>query len=129
MIDDNLKALAQGKNFAAFTTLLPGGQPMTHVMWVDADGEHVYINTEIGRQKFRNVEKDPRVTVTVIDAQNPYHYAEMRGRVVETIRGDQARRHIDALSEKYTGGPYNPDAIGTERVLLKIAPERQRSQG
>ncbi|HET9060113.1 MAG TPA: PPOX class F420-dependent oxidoreductase [Acidimicrobiales bacterium] len=129
MLDDNLRTLAQGKNFAAFTTLLPSGQPMTHVMWVDADDEHIYINTEIGRQKFRNVQKDPRVTVTVIDAQNPYRYAELRGTVVSTVRGEEARQHIDVLSEKYTGGPYNPDAIGTERVILKIAPERQRSQG
>jgi PPOX class probable F420-dependent enzyme len=129
MLDDNLKSLAQGKNFAAFTTLLPSGQPMTHVMWVDADEEHVYINTETGRQKFRNVENDPRVTVTVIDVQNPYRYAEMRGKVVETIRGDEARRHIDTLSQKYTGGPYDEAAIKTERVILKIAPERQRSQG
>lgn len=129
MLDDNLRTLAQGKNFAAFTTLLPSGHPMTHVMWVDADDDHVYINTETGRQKFRNVERDPRVTVTVIDTQNPYRYAEVRGRVIETIRGDKARQHIDTLSEKYTGGPYNPDAIGTERVILKIAPQRQRSQG
>ena len=79
MLDENIKSLAQAKNFAAFTTLLPGGQPMTHVMWVDADDEHILINTEVGRQKFLNVKRDPRVTVTVIDADNPYHYGEVRG--------------------------------------------------
>jgi len=51
MIDEKIKVLAQDKNFAAFTTLLPGGQPMTHMMWVDADDEYLLINTEIGRQK------------------------------------------------------------------------------
>ena len=51
MLDENIKSLAQAKNFAAFTTLLPSGQPMTHVMWVDADDEHILINTEVGRQK------------------------------------------------------------------------------
>ncbi len=55
MLDETAKQLAQGKNFAAFTTLLPSGQPMTHVMWVDADDEHVWINTEIDRQKYKNV--------------------------------------------------------------------------
>lgn len=129
MLNDLVKSLAQGKNFAAFTTLLPGGQPMTHVMWVDADDEHVLINTEIDRRKFRNVQNDPRVTVTVIDGGNPYRYGEVRGKVVATVRGDEARRHIDKLSNKYTGRPYDPDAIGSERVILKIAPERQRSQG
>ncbi|HVC26206.1 MAG TPA: PPOX class F420-dependent oxidoreductase [Acidimicrobiales bacterium] len=127
MIDPSVKDLARGKNFAALTTLFGDGQPQTQIMWVDADDEHVLINTEVHRQKFRNVERDPRATVTIFDATNPYHYAEVRGRVVETVRGDAARAHIDALSAKYTGAPYaNP--IQSERVILKIAPDRQRTQ-
>lgn len=58
-IDADLKALAQGKNLAALTTILPSGHPQTQIMWVGADDEHVLINTEAGRQKFRNVEADP----------------------------------------------------------------------
>jgi PPOX class probable F420-dependent enzyme len=129
MLDENIKSLAQAKNFAAFTTLLPGGQPMTHVMWVDADDEHILINTEVGRQKALNVKRDPRVTVTVIDAENPYHYGEVRGTVVEEVTGPEALASIDKLSMKYTGKLYDPNAIKTERVLLRIAPERQRSNG
>jgi PPOX class probable F420-dependent enzyme len=129
MLEENVKSLARGKNFAAFSTLLPDGQPMTHVMWVDADDEHVLINTEVGRQKLKNVDRDPRVTVTLIDAANPYHYAEVRGRVVEVVKGQVARQHIDELSQKYTGQPYDPSAIKTERVMLRIAPDRQRAQG
>ena len=110
-----------------FTTLLPGGQPMTHVMWVDADDDYVLINTEVHRQKYKNMHRDPRVTVTVFDATNPYHYAEVRGRVVEEVRGEPARAHIDKLSQKYMGGPYGAP-IGSERVMLKIAPESQRAQ-
>ena len=127
MIDDAVRTLARGPNFAAFTTLLPDGMPMTHVMWVDCDDEHVLINTEVHRTKYRNVERDPRVTVTVVDKDNPYHYAEVRGRVVDTVRGDEARKHIDALCEKYLGSSYDPDSITTERVILRIAPERQRA--
>lgn len=127
MIEPAVKELAQGKNFAALTTLLPDGQPQTQIMWVDADDDHVLINTEVHRQKFKNVERDGRVTVTIFDAANPYHYAEVRGKVDQVVKGDEARRHIDALSEKYVGGPYaNP--IQSERVLLKIAPVRQRVQ-
>lgn len=129
MIYPDVKALAKGKNFAAFTTMLPSGQPMTHVMWVDADDAHMLINTEMGRQKVVNVTEDPRVTVTVIDAANPYHYAEVRGTVVEQVRGPRARAHIDELSEKYTGHPYDSSAIKTERVLLVIDPVRQRVNG
>ena len=124
MLDAKVKALAQGKNFAAVTTMLPSGWPMTHVMWVDADDDYVLVNTEVHRTKFRNVESNPIVTVTVIDASNPYHYVEIRGRVVEHVLGSEARAHIDRLAEKYTGKPY-ANEIESERVILKIAPVRQ----
>ncbi len=129
MIYPDVKALAQAKNFAAFTTLLPGGQPMTHVMWVDADDEHILINSELGRQKVTNVTKDPRVTVTVIDSANPYRYAEVRGVVVEQVTGPKAWAHIDELSQKYHAKPYDPNAIKTERVILVIDPRRQLVRG
>lgn len=124
MIDDAFKQLATGANFAALTTLMPDGQPQTQVMWVDATDDHALVNTEVGRQKWKNVERDPRVTITVIDRDNPYHYAELRGRVAEVVRGDEARAHIDALAQKYTGKDYDPSMIKTERVILKIKPER-----
>ena len=128
-IDADLKALAQGKNFAALTTILPSGHPQTQIMWVGADDEHVLINTEAGRQKFRNVEAAPRVTVTVFNNDNPYQYVEARGKVVGTVGGDEARAHIDELSQKYMGAPYgNP--IGPEgRVILKIEVERIHKNG
>ncbi len=128
-LDPKVAALANGANFATFTTLLPSGYPMTHVMWVDADDDHVLINTEVHRQKYRNVQRDPRVTVTVIDRENPYRFAEVRGDVVEVVTGDVARRHIDELSQKYRGRPYDPNAITSERVVLKIRPVRQASRG
>lgn len=124
-IDDGVRALAKGPNFAVVTTLMPDGLPQSQVMWVDCDDEHVLINTEMGRQKQRNAERDPRATVTIIDRENPYSYAEVRGEVVEALRGQEARDHIDALSVKYTGEPYSPEAIQTERVILKIKPRRQ----
>ncbi len=127
MIDEKVKKLAQQDNFGTITTLLRDGTPSTHVMWVDADDEHMLINTEIGRAKFRNVQRDPRVSVVVFNNDNLYEYAEVRGRVVDTVTGDEARKHIDDLSVKYTGKPYDPATIQTERVILKIAPERQRA--
>ncbi|MDP9069457.1 MAG: PPOX class F420-dependent oxidoreductase [Actinomycetota bacterium] len=127
MIDEKIRKLAQQDNFGSITTLMRDGSPATHVMWVDADHEHILINTETGRAKFRNVQRDPRVSVVVWNKDNPYEYAEVRGRVVETVTGDEARRHIDDLSVKYTGKPYDPNAIQTERVILKIVPERQRA--
>lgn len=122
-IDADLKTFATGKNFAVLTTLMPDGQPQTQLMWVHADDEHLLINTEVERQKYRNIERDPRVTVTLFDPANPYAYIEARGRVTGTIRGDEAARNVDELAQKYTGGPYgNP--IGSERVILQITPEK-----
>src|ERR687890_2556370 len=116
--------MARGKNFAALTTLLPGGHPQTQVMWVDADEEHLLINTEVHRQKFRNVERDPRVTVTIWDMEDPYRFVEVRGEVVEKVKGQEAREHIDKLSHKYHGKPYQTQ-VQSERVVLRISPSRQ----
>lgn len=128
MFDATTKELLSGRNFAAFTTITPTGQLSTQMMWVDADDAYILINTEVERQKYRNIRHDPRVAVMIFDPANPYRYAEIRGRVVGTITGTEAREHIDHVSEKYTGGPYaNP--IGSERVILQIEPERVRSQG
>lgn len=99
---------------------------MTHVMWVDAEADHVLINTEAHRAKFRAVERDPRVTVTIWQRGDPYTYAEVRGQVVETVRGPEARAHIDSLSRKYRGKDYDDAAITSERVILRIAPETVR---
>jgi len=125
MIDESVKRLAKGPNFATITTLSEDGSPMTHVMWVDIDDEHVLINTETGRAKYRNVKRDPRVSVAIWNNDDPYDYVEVRGVVEEMVTGDEARSHIDHVSDKYTGGPYS-NPIQTERVLLKIRPTRQR---
>lgn len=127
-IDADLKALATAKNFAALTTLMPDGQPQTQLMWVHADDEHVMVNTEVDRQKFRNIEADPRVTITVFNAANPYQYVEARGRVASTTAGDEGRAHIDELARKYTGEDYaNP--IGSDRVIVAIDVETVHKNG
>jgi PPOX class probable F420-dependent enzyme len=121
-LDQKTIELAQGPNFAVFTTLRPDGHPVSQPMWVDSDGEHILINTEPHRRKFRNISNDPRVTVTIWERDNPYHYVEVRGRVTDVITGDRPRAHIDELSELYDGQPYDADSIKTERVMLVITP-------
>ena len=125
-VEPGIRDLAREANFAAFTVLLRSGQPMTHVMWVDADDDHVLINTEVHRAKYEAVRRDPRVTVTIWKRDDPYRFAEVRGRVVETVTGQEAREHIDALSRKYRDRDYDEANIGSERVILRIAPDRQR---
>lgn len=128
MLDPAIKELAStGPNFGTVCVQLPSGDIASHVMWVDADDEHVMFNTEVHRAKFKAIEANPRVTMTIWKADNPYTYAEVRGRVAETVTGDEARAHIDTLAQRYLGTDYaNP--IQSERVIVKIVPERQRSQ-
>jgi PPOX class probable F420-dependent enzyme len=123
-LDEDVVRLAKGKNLATVVTLMPGGQPQALLTWVDTDGEHVLINTEPQRQRSRNVARDPRVTVLLHSADNPYDWAEVRGHVVETVDGDEARTHIDELSRKYNGHDYaNP--IGPQgRVILKVTADK-----
>lgn len=124
MLEPRVLELARGANLASVTTLLPDGTPMTQPLWVDADDEHVLLNTEVHRQKFKNIERDPRVTVLIVDPAAPQLYVEVRGHVVATVAGPEARAHIDTLARKYTGGDYR-NAIQSERVILQVAPDRQ----
>lgn len=128
MLDSKVIELAQGKNFAAFTTIFPSGYPQTSIMWIDADEEYILINTEVHRAKYKNVTSNPKVTVVIWEADNPYGYHEVRGDVVEVITGPTARAHIDRLARKYTGEDYT-STIESERVLLKIRPNRVRFHG
>lgn len=128
-LDDAVRELATGPNLAAFTTLFPDGQPQTQLMWVDADADHVLINTEVHRAKFRNVQRDPRVTVTIWPREDPYRYVEVRGRVTQIVRGPQAREHIDACAQRYFGRDYDPAQITSERAILRITPDRVLRRG
>jgi len=122
-LDEDVRELATGLNFSALTTLLPDGTPQTHVMWVDADDDHVLINTEVHRAKFKNLQRDARATVTIWDRDDPYRFAEVRGRAVEFVTGPEALAHIEACSQRYFGRPY-PGPIQSERVIVRIAPDR-----
>ncbi len=128
MLEPAIRDFAQGKHFGTISFHLPDGQIGTHVMWVDADDDHILINTEVHRAKYKAIAANPSVTVAIWDDANAYRYAEVRGTVVGEVRGPAARAHIDACAQRYMGVDY-PGEIGSERVILQIAPLRQRSQG
>jgi len=129
MLEPAIRAFAsEGRNFGTIAVRLQNGQLLNHVMWADANDDELLINTEVHRAKYKATQQDPEVTVTIWDAANPYRYAEVRGRVTGEVRGDGARQHIDQLSQRYLGHDYRA-AIRSERVVLRITPERQRSWG
>ncbi len=128
-IPDKYRDLFSKKAFASLGTLMPDGRPQVTPVWVDVEGDHVVINSAKGRQKDRNLRRDPRVSLAIIDPDNPYRYLELRGRVVE-ITEQGAAEHIDKMAKKYLGVdkyPYrNPDEV---RVMYKIQPDHATMMG
>ena len=123
-----VRKLIEAPNFGHLATLMADGSPQVTPVWVDTDGEHVLVNTAHGRQKPRNLARDGRVALTIADQSNPYRYAEVRGEVVETVAGPEARAHIDQLSMKYNGHEYR-NRIVSERLIVRIKPLRQLLRG
>ena len=114
--------LIDGKNFAYLATLLPDGSPHVTPMWVDHEGDMLLMNTAVGRVKQRNITRDPRVSITIVDSNNPYDRIVIHGRVVnQTERGAEA--HIDKLAKKYTGAnKYQKTSPNERRIIIKIEP-------
>jgi PPOX class probable F420-dependent enzyme len=124
-----LVGLLRQPSVCFIATTMPDGSPQLTQTWVDTDGEHVLINTVDGFQKVRNIERDPRVAVSVIDPANPFRYYTVRGKVTSATT-DGAAEHIEQLSHKYTGGPYawygGRDQV---RVLLTISANHIHAMG
>ena len=129
VIPEKYRDLFTKKAFASLGTLMPDGRPQVTPVWVDVEGDLVLFNSAKGRQKDRNLRRDPRVSLAIIDPDNPYRYLELRGRVVE-ITEQGAAAHIDKMAKKYLGVdkyPYkNPNEI---RVIYKIQPDHATMMG
>ncbi len=126
---ENYHDLFQKKSFGAFTTLMPDGSPQTTPVWIDYRDGEIWVNSAVGRQKDKNVRRDPRVAIAVMDPENPYRYVEVRGRVRD-ITQDSADAHIDAMAQKYLGQDKYPyRQTGEQRVLYKISIEKTHAMG
>ena len=117
----------QGKNFGHLATIMSDGSPQVTPVWLDLEnGQYILINTIEDRMKSRNVIRDSRVAISVLDQSRPYQMVTIRGRVVETIAGQRADDHVDFLTKKYLGldeFPYRKP--GENRIILKIKPEHE----
>lgn len=129
VIPEGFMDLFEKKGFAHLATLMKNGRPQVTPVWCDHDGTHVRINSAKGRQKDKNIRRDPRVALSIQDPDNAYRYLEVRGTVVE-ITEDGADAHIDSLAKKYMGVDEYPFRTPEEqRVIYKIAPEKISSYG
>ena len=128
-IPDQYRDLFTKPAFAHLATLMPDGTPQVTPVWCDLQDGLILVNTAKGRQKDRNLRRDPRVGLAISDPANPYRYLQVRGRVLE-IDEQGADAHIDRMAKKYLNEDRYPGRQpGEVRVLYKIQPERVQASG
>lgn|SRR5947209_6959130 len=128
-IEGRAEELLRGKNFAHVATLRADGSAQVAPTWIDVQDGRPVINTAEGRAWPRNLERDPRITIEVQNAENPYEYVEIRGRVAERTH-EGADEHIDFLAKKYLGEdtyPYRQP--GEQRLIIRVEPEHVAAHG
>lgn len=122
-IPESHRDLLTGAHLGYLATLMPGGGPQVTPVWVDFDGSHLLVNSALGRQKDRNIERDTRVAVSVTDNANQFRHIEVRGSAERIIQG--AQEHAELLRERYMDGkPYIVRDPNEVRVIYRITPER-----
>lgn len=123
-IPEDAYAVLDKPNFAHLATVNPDGSPQVTPVWIDRQGDTILFNTAKGRQKPRNLARDPRVSISIYDADNPYQPLVIKGRVTEMTE-EGADEHIDALAKKYLGEDEYPfRQPGEERLRVIIHPEK-----
>jgi PPOX class probable F420-dependent enzyme len=118
-LPERARELIDGQNFATVTTIQPDGAPQASVVWIKRDGDDVLYSTVKHRRKYKNLVADPRTSLVIYEAANPYEYLEIRG--TATVTDDPDGELIEELSQKYTGEPFQ-DAPGNQRVIIRVRP-------
>lgn len=128
-IPEKYADLLESNALVHIATIGPNGEPQNNPVWFGWDGQHVLISQTKGRQKFRNVQRNPRVALSIVDPTNPYRYLEIRGSVVR-VDEDPDRAFINSMAKKYIGQDVYPwHQPGDERVVLVIEPEHTTQMG
>jgi PPOX class probable F420-dependent enzyme len=122
-LDDKAKAIIDKPNLAFVATVMSDGSPQVTPVWIEREDETITFNTATGRVKERNMRRDPRIALTIVDRDDDYARVVVRGRVVRMIEGEEADRQIDRLSKKYTGNDeYQGHRPGESRVKVEVEP-------
>lgn len=128
-LSEQAKQLIMAPNFGHVATVMPSGMPQVTPVWVDTDGTHLVFNTADGRQKTKNLERDSKVAVSIVDQSNPYSWVMIQGYVAEMTH-EGADAHIDKMAKKYLGQDSYPYRSASEqRVIVKIMPENVATSG
>src|ERR671911_1667411 len=120
----DIQRLFQGRNLAFVSTLSKDGSPHITPVWADMEGDLILVNTFENSAKSKNITKDPRIAISIVENNNPYNMVSIKGRVIEqTTEG--ADEHLKKLAKRYLGiGKYYYREPNRKRVILKIKPEK-----
>jgi PPOX class probable F420-dependent enzyme len=123
-IPEEAVPLLEGRHLAHVGTVNADGSPQVTPVWVDHDGDLILINTARGRVKEKNLSRDPRVSISIVDSENPYQPLTIKGRAVE-LTEEGADAHIDLMAKRYLDEDVYPfRQPGEVRILVRIQPER-----
>ncbi len=121
--------LLTGPIHGVLTTMMPDGQPQSSLVWCDFDGEYACVNTTLERQKGRNMQRNPRVSLLIVDPEDTGRYLEIRGEAELVL--EDALEHLDKVTRKYTRHPryygyvYPLAQMAREtRVICRIHPRK-----
>ena len=122
MIPPSHKEILESTALAHVATIGPHGEPQSNPVWFDWDGEFLKFSQTKTRQKYHNVQHDPRIAISLVHPKNPYKYLEIRG-IVEKIEGDPDLAFINSMAKKYMGKDKYPGKVkGEERVVIYVRP-------
>jgi PPOX class probable F420-dependent enzyme len=129
VIPDSHRDLLETTALADIATIGPDGAPQVNPVWFGWDGQLLSFSQTKTRQKFKNLNKDSRIAISIVDPSNPYRYMEIRGKVVDFIE-DPDKAFIDSMAQKYLGQEKYPwNQPGDERVVVVVKPERALTMG
>ena len=129
VIPEQYNDLLQSKALAHIATIGPKGEPQSTPVWFGWDGQHILFSQTKGRQKYRNVKRNPAIALSIVDTSNPFRYLEVRGKVV-AIDEDPNNQFIDSMAKKYMGQDKYPfHQPGDERVIVAVEPEHISRMG
>lgn len=126
MIPDDLVDILETNGFAHVATIGPDGEPQSNPVWYDWDGETLAISQTPDKQKYRNLQRDNSIAVSILDPDDPYRYIEIRGEVT-AVEPDPDYAFIHSLSNSYMGRDYPYLQEGEERFVVRITPQHTTS--
>lgn len=128
-IPSSHRDILESKALANVATIGPNGEPQNNPVWFDWDGTHVLFSQTTGRQKYRNVQANPLVALSIVDIENPYRDLEIRGTVAEIV-DDKDNAFIDSMAGKYIDQPQYPwHQPGDHRVVVEVLPTKTTQMG